>query len=80
MIIKKHIISKRLYYLKLYGQIEGDSLAVDTVRLEDIFNEIARRVTKQTHFLQMDFYILTQGSQKSREKNCYMDLRRFKRR
>ena len=49
-IIKKHIISKRLYYLKLYGQIKNDSLAVDIVRLEDIFNEIGRRVTKQTRF------------------------------
>ncbi len=48
--IKKYILSKRLGYLKLYGQIENDSLKVDIVRLEDILNEIARRVTKQTRF------------------------------
>ena len=48
--LEKCIIYKRLHYLKLYGEIDSDSVDVDILKLENIFNDIALRVTNQGRF------------------------------
>lgn len=49
-IIKKNIEYRRLRYLKFYGLIRKNSLTLDILQLENIFNDVAWRVTKQERF------------------------------
>lgn len=49
-IIKKAIKYRRLKYLELYGSIESGAINVDILKLESIFNDIAKRVTKKERF------------------------------
>lgn len=49
-IIQKAIKYRRLKYLELYGSIESGSINVDILKLESIFNDIAKRVTKKERF------------------------------
>jgi hypothetical protein len=66
--IRKAIRAKRLYYLKLYGQIESGQLSIEILRLEEIMNEIARRLTNKTRFYTNDLmFFATRFSEPQRK-------------